>query len=97
MDSHVSFAVRPAGEDAPEIDPKPLLDGWKLLEATAIYGASGKNVLHGESSVGQILMMPKNLLQKRALADERIDIYPCGRRTSPAAWSAARCWRRSPT
>ncbi len=79
-DPHLSFAVRPAGEGAPEIDPKPLLDGWKLLEATAIYRASGKNALQGGTSVGQILLMPKHLLQKRVLGDNRIEIYSCGRK-----------------
>ncbi|MBA3422199.1 MAG: lytic murein transglycosylase [Thermoleophilaceae bacterium] len=79
-DPRLSFAIRPAGEGAPEIDPKPLLDGWKLLEATAIYRASGKNVLQGGASVGQILLMPKNLLQKRVLGDDRIEIYSCGRK-----------------
>jgi hypothetical protein len=80
FDPHLSFEVRPAGKGAPAIDPKPLLDGWKLLEATAIYRASGKNVLRGGTSVGQILMMPKHLLQKRVLADDRIEIYGCGRK-----------------
>ena len=80
LDPHLSFAVRPAGKGAPAIDPKPLLDGWKLLEATAIYRASGKNVLRGGTSVGQILLMPKQLLQKRVLADDRIDVYECGRK-----------------
>jgi transglycosylase-like protein with SLT domain/peptidase M23-like protein len=78
--SHVEFQVRPAGRGAPRIDPKPILDGWKLLEATAVYRASGHNVLHGKGlSVGQVLMMPKPLLQRRVLADPRVDIYPCGR------------------
>jgi hypothetical protein len=80
---HVDFAIRPAGKGAPRIDPKPILDGWKLLEATAIYRASGKNVLHGNDvegmSIGQILLLPKPQLERRVLADERIDIYECGR------------------
>ena len=80
---HVDFAIRPAGKGAPRIDPKPILDGWKLLEATAIYRASGKNVLHGDDvegmSIGQILLLPKPQLERRVLADERIDIYECGR------------------
>ncbi len=42
------FSIRPAGKGAPKIDPKPILDGWKLLEATAIYRASGRNVLDGK-------------------------------------------------
>ena len=40
---HINFSIRPAGRGAPRIDPKPILDGWKLLEATAIYRAAGKN------------------------------------------------------
>ena len=83
MAPHLDFAIRPAGKGAPTIDPKPILDGWKLLEATAIYRASGKNVLHGNDlpgmSIGQILLLPKPQLEKRVLADERIEIYECGR------------------
>jgi hypothetical protein len=80
----VDFSIRPAGRGAPLIDPKPILDGWKLLEATAIYRASGRNVLYGDSkagslSIGQILLLPKPLLERRVLSDDRIDIYDCGR------------------
>ena len=77
--AHVDFSIRPAGRGAPKIDPKPILDGWKLLDATAIYRASGRNVLHGEASIGQVLLLPKTALEKRVLADERIDTYECGR------------------
>jgi hypothetical protein len=82
--AHLDFSIRPAGRGAPNIDPKPILDGWKLLEATAIYRASGRNVLYGKDqagamSIGQILLLPKPLLEKRVLSDERIDIYECGR------------------
>ena len=82
--SHVEFSIRPAGRGAPKIDPKPILDGWKLLEATAIYRASGRNVLYGKDkagamSIGQIMLLPKPLLEKRVLSDERIEIYECGR------------------
>jgi hypothetical protein len=81
--AHLDFAIRPAGRGAPDIDPKPILDGWKLLEATAIYRASGRNVLYGKDgagamSIGQILLLPKPLLEKRVLSDERIEIYECG-------------------
>jgi hypothetical protein len=75
----LDFSIRPAGRRAPRIDPKPILDGWKLLEATAIYRASGRNVLHGEASIGQVLLLPKTALERRVLADERIEIYECGR------------------
>ncbi|MEA2351862.1 MAG: hypothetical protein QOJ14_276 [Thermoleophilaceae bacterium] len=77
--AHVNFQIRPAGKGAPDIDPKPILDGWKLLESTAIYRANGKNALHGDSSIGQILLLPKPLLEKRVLNDNRIDIYAGGR------------------
>jgi Transglycosylase SLT domain len=75
----LDFSIRPAGRGAPRIDPKPILDGWKLLEATAIYRASGRNVLHGEASIGQVLLLPKTALERRVLGDERIEIYDCGR------------------
>jgi hypothetical protein len=79
---HLYFEIQPAGKGAPKIDPKPILDGWKLLESTAVYRASGKNALYGGSSsfsIGQVLLMPKSLLQKRVLSDPRVDIYPAGR------------------
>jgi murein DD-endopeptidase MepM/ murein hydrolase activator NlpD len=81
---HVTFAVRPAGKGAPAIDPKPILDGWKLLEATAIYRASGKNPFWGKDArnptIGQILLMSKTQLEQRVLSDPHIQIYDCGRR-----------------
>ena len=81
---HMYFEIRPAGRGAPRIDPKPILDGWKLLEATAIYRASGRNVLYGDDeddySIGQVLLMPKSQLEQRVLHDERIEIYDGGRR-----------------
>jgi len=80
---HVRFEIRPSGRGAPEIDPKPILDGWKLLEATAIYRAKGQNVLAGtgalSASIGQIMLMSKEALQRRVLSNPRIEIYSCGR------------------
>jgi len=81
---HMLFEIRPAGRGAPRIDPKPILDGWKLLESTAIYRASGKNPFHGPDaknpSIGQILLMSKEALVERVLVNPRIEIYGCGRR-----------------
>jgi Transglycosylase SLT domain len=76
---HVNFAIRPTGRGAPKIDPKPILDGWKLLEATAIYRAAGKDPFASNASVGQVLLMSKELLAQRVLADPRLEIYSCGR------------------
>jgi hypothetical protein len=78
------FGIRPAGEEAPLVDPKPMLDGWRLLEQAAVYRPSGRSVLHpdeeeGALSIGQAILLPKSLLARRVLADSRIEIYPCGR------------------
>ncbi len=82
--SHLTFMIRPAGKNAPYIDPKPILDGWKLLEATAIYRAAGVDPFFGpgakNASVGQILLMSKEQLQNRVLADPHVVVYACGRR-----------------
>jgi hypothetical protein len=79
---HLLFEIRPAGAGAPRIDPKPILDGWKLLESTAIYRAKGKNPFFGEDaenpSIGQMLMLSKEQLIRRVLHDPRIQIYGCG-------------------
>jgi len=77
---HLRFEIRPAGKRAPKIAPKPILDGWKLLESTAIYRAAGKNPLAGENpAIGQILLMSKAQLQRRVLEDRNIELYEGGR------------------
>jgi hypothetical protein len=76
---HLNFAIRPAGRGAPTIDPKPILDGWKLLETTAIYRAAGKNPFDDNPSVGQVLLMSKAALIQKVLADPALSIYSCGR------------------
>jgi hypothetical protein len=76
---HLNFAIRPAGRGAPTIDPKPILDGWKLLETTAIYRAADKNPFSDNPSVGQVLLMSKAALQQRVLNDPALSIYSCGR------------------
>jgi len=80
---HLLFEIRPAGRGAPRIDPKPILDGWKLLESTAIYRAANRNPFVGKDaeipSIGQILLMSKETLSQRVLADPNVQIYGCGR------------------
>jgi hypothetical protein len=78
VDPHINFSIRPAGKGAPRIDPKPILDGWKLLEATAIYRAKGKSPFADLSGAG-VLLLSKEALQKRVLADKGLEIYECGR------------------
>jgi hypothetical protein len=76
---HLNFSIRPAGRGAPRIDPKPILDGWKLLEASAIYRAAGRNPFVANPGVGQVLLMSKEVLTRRVLANQDIDVYECGR------------------
>jgi hypothetical protein len=84
MSSHMDFMIQPAGKNAPLIDPKPILDGWKLLEATAVYRAAGVDPFFGPGaknpSVGQVLLMSKEQLTNRILQDPKAQIYACGRR-----------------
>jgi hypothetical protein len=80
---HMYFEIRPAGRGAPRIDPKPILDGWKLLESTALYRAQGRNAFIDGSagaSIGQIMLMSKEDLAQRVLSNPRIEVYSCGRR-----------------
>jgi hypothetical protein len=82
--SHIGFAIQPAGKGAPQIDPKPILDGWKLLQATAVYRANRMDPFYGPGkknpSVGQVLLMSKQQLTSRVLTDPHVRIYNCGRR-----------------
>jgi hypothetical protein len=76
--------VQPAGTGAPYIDPKPILDGWKLLEATAIYRADGIDPFYGPGAknptIGQVLLMSKSQLQVRTLQDPHARLDGCIRR-----------------
>ncbi len=76
---HINFAIDPTGRGAKKIDPKPILDGWKLLESTAIYRAAGKNPFGHSIDAGGVLLLSKADLERRTLADPRLQIYPCGR------------------
>ncbi|PZR67750.1 MAG: hypothetical protein DLM63_05535 [Solirubrobacterales bacterium] len=81
MAPHLRFEIRPAGVGEPLIDPKPVLDGWKLLEASAVYRAAGQNPLvNSDVSIGQVLLASKSQLQRRVLADPRIGLSRCHRR-----------------
>jgi len=79
---HLQFEVHPAGKGSPRVDPKPILDGWKLLESTAVYRAKGSNPLFGDggATAGQVLLMSKEQLQTRVLQNRNLGIYEEGRR-----------------
>jgi hypothetical protein len=76
---HMLFEIRPAGADAPRVDPQPFVEGWRLLESTAIYRARGAASAIG-GSIGQILLMSKDMLARRVLADPAVEVEACGRR-----------------
>ena len=76
---HLTFAIRPAGRRTSTIDPKSILDGWKLLEKTSNYRTVETNSSTGNATVGQVLLMSKAELEKRALNDRALSIYGCGR------------------
>jgi hypothetical protein len=68
----VNFSIKPGGEDTPQIDPKPFLDGWRLLGETNIYSARGKDRFSNKLGVGGILLLSKSALQKRVLNDPKM-------------------------
>ncbi len=82
--SHLWFMIQPAGASAPYIDPKPILDGWRLLGATAVYRAESIDPFTGPATrnptIGQMLLMSKQQLTELVLHDPHIGIYACGRR-----------------
>jgi hypothetical protein len=88
LSSHLLFMIQPAGRGAPQIDPKPVLDGWKLLEATAVYRAAGNNPFFGPNAknptIGEVLLMSKEQLQRRVLADPHVKTVGCERRAIQA-------------
>lgn len=75
----LTFSIKPGGEGAPQIDPKPFLDGWRLLAETNIYNAQGKDRFADRLGVGGVLLLSKSALQKRVLADENLQISECDR------------------
>ena len=81
---HLRFEIRPAGAGAPRVDPTPILDGWHLLASTDVYGSqnpllAGTAAAGDGATIGQILLMSKETLERRVLADPAVSIYACGR------------------
>ncbi len=78
--SHILFQIRPAGPDAPLIDPKPILDGWVALENSSVFHAKGENPFLATSpTVGQVLLESKQQLEPQVLRDAGIRLSRCGR------------------
>jgi len=77
---HLNFSIRPAGRGAPQINPKPILDGWKLLEATHLYRAMGEDPFEDSDAAnpGQVLLMSKEQAARALVAEPRVSLYECG-------------------
>jgi murein DD-endopeptidase MepM/ murein hydrolase activator NlpD len=77
---HMLFQIRPAAQNAPLIDPKPILDGWVALENSSIFRAKGQNPFLATSpTVGQVLLESKRQLEPQVLHDASIHLSACGR------------------
>src|SRR6202035_5268695 len=77
---HIIFQIRPAGAGGPEIDPKPILDGWVALENTSIFRAKGENPFLATSpTVGQVLLESKQQLEPQVLRGGGVKLGRCAR------------------
>jgi hypothetical protein len=77
---HMFFQIKPAGAQAPLVDPKPILDGWVALESTSIFRAKGENPFLATSpSVGQVLLESKGQLEQQVGRDTSIHMPACER------------------
>jgi murein DD-endopeptidase MepM/ murein hydrolase activator NlpD len=77
---HIVFQIKPAGPDAPLIDPKPILDGWVALENSSVFHAKGENPFLATSpTVGQVLLESQQQLEPQVLRDAGIHLSRCGR------------------
>ena len=96
---HIVFQIRPAGPDAPLIDPKPVLDGWVALENSSVFHAKGENPFLATSpTVGPGAARVKAAARAAGAARQRHPPEPLRpRRTSSPAASTSACWRRSST
>ena len=86
----------PPASGAPKIDPKPILDGWKLLEATAIYRAAGQNpftAAAGYGNVTQELLLASRSSSARCSPTRGSRSTPAGATTSAPARSTGASWR----
>jgi photosystem II stability/assembly factor-like uncharacterized protein len=75
------FAVQPAG--AGPIDPRPVLDAWRLLGEAQGHPQRGTQPLFGPNArdglVGEIRLMSKPQLEARLLSDPALRISSCQR------------------
>jgi hypothetical protein len=70
---HMLFQIRPSGPSSPLIDPKPILDGWVLLDDTSVFRAKGESPFSKTTpTVGQVLLESKSQLEQQVLRNPGI-------------------------
>ncbi|MGA9875945.1 MAG: lytic murein transglycosylase [Solirubrobacteraceae bacterium] len=78
---HMAFQIRPAGIDAPLIDPKPILDSWVKLQSSSVLKAKGSDPFAKISPTpGQALLESKTQLEQQVPRDHSIRLATCERR-----------------
>ena len=74
--AHLLLRIRPAGLDAPRIDPKPIVDGWTALATLGLERAERPS---GTDDASAPSVLGGRALARRVLADPAVTIYGCGR------------------
>ena len=64
------FAVRPPGRDSSPLDPRPVIEAWAALARERF----------APDRAAAVLLLPRDQLERRVLADPRVTVYRCGRR-----------------
>jgi hypothetical protein len=78
-DPHMFFQLSPAG--APQIDPKPILDGWVKLQSSAVIKAKGRDPFARiRATPGQALLESKTQLDQQVPRDHGVRLASCERR-----------------
>jgi hypothetical protein len=78
-DPHMVFQLSPAG--APQIDPKPILDGWVKLQSSAVIKAKGRDPFARiRATPGQALLESKTQLDQQVPRDRGVRLAACERR-----------------
>ena len=81
---YVLFAIRPAGSGMPLLDPRPVLDAWRLLRSIGDYRAARAQpvpaLTAADRAISHVFTKTTSQLAAQVLNDRRIQIYSCGRR-----------------
>jgi hypothetical protein len=78
VDGQMRFAIAPAG-DPDDVDPRPILENWRLLHNTLDPQGGDATVGLVGASAGEVFLENKASLAEQVLTDPRVSIYSCGR------------------